>query len=455
MAEESMGGAESTPQAATSMADIITEFNSPAPASAPAPEPVPEPVAAVTPDQPAGSDQQAEPTEPQISDWYQQFIATQDDDPFAQFMDDSAFESIRSNPAELADYATRGREFIKSAADRVKAADQYLEQAEYFNGVENTPFALSLAGDLFRGDLELEEADGSARTHVERFLNSVKERHTDTYYDLGVAILNNAPELLDQNTPFLLRRLGLNPEMIDDYKAVTQAGGFQPPEDQAAEMQWVKENLTPEMQSVYKRLTSDQKADLQKRTPAVRQNDLQIYKSYFDRAESEEREKAESQRAQEFESQNYAMQTMAESTRGVFDEYVQKGIAAGLNPLEAAGAAAMAYRHLEETYWDAKSDSRKAQDAYFKHIKSRNELQMAAGKRGYQKLFEGQWRKALSSYSPKKSTAAPPPNPAGPRPPVPPPARNGDPQFAPTTPEGAPAPPKRILDIMREFGHNV
>jgi hypothetical protein len=454
MAEEAMGGGESTPQpAATSMSDIISEFSAPS-----TPEPVASPVSAEAPAATAQSsaEQPAEPSTPEISEWYQQFIATQEEDPFAGFLDDSAFETLRANPAELADYATRGRELIKNSADRVKTAEQLREQAEWFGGLDNAPFALSLAGDLFRGGLELEdtESDGSARTHVERFLNNVKEKHAETYYDLGVAILNNAPDLLDANTPFFLKRLGLNPELIDDYKAVTQAGGFQPPEDQAAEMEWVKTNLAPEFQPTYNRLTAAQKKDIRSRTADVAQLDLAIYKDHFDRKDAENRQSTEQRHRETQQIETRAMQTMAESTRGVFDEYVQKGVAAGLNPLEAAGAAALAYKHLEETYWDEKSESRKAQDAYFKHIKGGNDLQIQAGKRGYQKLFEAQWRKALSSYSPAKKPTAPPPAPTKGRPGSAPNAP-GEPQFEATLPNGLPSPPKDILSIMREHGHNV
>src|SRR5262249_55551961 len=130
------------------------------------------------------------------------------------------------------------------------------------------------------------------------------------------------------------------------------------------------------------------------------------------------------------------IKTLGAEQRKVFDEYVAKGKALGLNELEATGLAAIAYAEIEGGYWDENSESRKIIDRWHGHIKSGNNLKKESGRNGYRKAFEQAYRKAAGKHSQKRPglpTIAPnqtqkrvngPTN------------GNNQPQFTPATPPG-------------------
>ena len=146
-----------------------------------------------------------------------------------------------------------------------------------------------------------------------------------------------------------------------------------------------------------------------------------------------------------------AQVSLADSTRQVFQEYIDRGKSLGLDPLQAAGAAALAYADLENSYWQADSEYRRTMDDWYGRLKSGNELQIQQTRSAYKKMFETAYRKALQANAPKRPTGTPMP---GPRPVATAPQSQGAQFVAPAPPNGGgPSDPVDVMnDILRQYG---
>jgi hypothetical protein len=253
-------------------------------------------------------------------------------------------------------------------------------------------------------------------------------------YSLGAAVLNHLPELIkDQhNAAYVLRTLGFDPKYAEDYRRVAESGGLQPMANQGEVVEWFRASGIPlDQLGTFNRLPQRKQADMLAGDVEAAKFDLQQYHDIFTERDQRTRNE-EARRSQEYARLEYeSTKTLGAEQRKVFDEYVAKGEALGLNKLEAAGLAAMAYAEIEGGYWDESSEARKVVDKWHGYIKSGNNLQKESGRSGYRKAFEAAYRKAAGQYkSPRPGVPAAPQAPRQPGAPN----SNNQPQFPPPTP---------------------
>lgn len=446
MADEVTGGA---PDAASLMGQIIDSQSSgggessPAPAPAPAPTPAPAPPAA-TAEPPAADPNQApagETPPESVPNWYEALLAEDQDQPdeLAGLLNEEAFNGLSGNAEGLSAWSKKAFDHLRrlnEVAEREKTLGGGIER---IGGWEDAPKALEIYGDLFRGDIELTEEDRAefpeAQNHAERALFRMMRHDQNAAYSLATAVLNHMPEALKFNANYLLQSLGYDPRFAEDYRRVAESGGLQPMANQQEVVDWFKESGIPlDQLSTFNRLPIDLQKDMLAGSLGAAKFHLQEYHDRFterdQRARAEEAHRHQESARIEYES----TKTLGAEQRKVFDEYVAKGKALGLNELEAAGLAAMAYAEIEGGYWDETSESRKAVDRWHGYIKTGNRLQKESGRAGYRKAFEQAYRKAAGQHSRTR-----PGIPAG-APNQPQPRVNGalngnnQPQFPPATP---------------------
>jgi hypothetical protein len=455
MADEVTSGA---PDAASLMGQIIDSQGSgggePSPAPVPAPAPAPQPPAA-TAEPPAPADPNQPPADEQpaesVANWYEALLAQDQDQPdeLATLLNEETFNGLSGNAEGLAAWSKKAFDHLRrlnEVAEREKTLGGSIERV---GGWEDAPRALEIYGDLFRGDIELTEEDRAdfpeAQTHAERALFRMMQHDKQAAYSLGAAVLNHMPELLTQewtdengvkhsNVGYILRTLGYDPKYANDYRRVAESGGLQPMANQQEVVDWFKESGIPlDQLSTFNRLPIDLQKDMLAGSLGAAKFHLQEYHDRFterdQRARAEEAHRHQESVRLEYES----AKTLGAEQRKVFDEYVQKGKALGLNDLEAAGLAAMAYAEIEGGYWDENSEPRKVVDRWHGYIKSGNRLQKESGRAGYRKAFEQAYRKAAGQYKSPRPGVPPAPTQPQPRPTG---ATNGNnqPQFTPPTP---------------------
>lgn len=402
--------------AASVMQATISEFqgqgggeSSPAAAPAPAPTPpsVPGDVPGTPPDPPAASTGQE-------VNWYEALLAESEDRPdeLTALINEESFNGLRANPEQLGEWAQRAFGQLKQFGEGAERQRALEARAGYAGGWENAEHAFDLFGDLYRGDIPLSEADRAdfpeAQSYSERALMRVMKQDPTTAYSLGAAVLNHMPELVKHNADYLMRSLGLDPKFAEDYKRVAEAGGFKMSEDQQVVHDWFKANDIPlDQLETFESLPVDLRHDMLAGKPQVSKYHLNNY--HKDRVSEQRAAKAnEARMAQERERVEYqSAQTLATEQRKVYQEYVDKGRALGLNDLEAAGLAAMAYSEIEQGFWDEASDSRKVIDDWHGHIKTGNKLQSDTGRSSYRKAFEAAYRKAAGQYKTKRAGVTP------------------------------------------------
>jgi len=440
MADEATGAA---PDAASVMEQTISDFHQsggggePSPATAPEPQPPATAGEGQAPLPAASTDDQA-PAEPEPN-WYKALLAQDQDQPdeLAALLNEEAFNGLSGNAEELSAWSKKAFDHLRrlnEVAERERTLGAAIERV---GGWGDAPKALDIYGDLFRGDIELSQEDRAdfpeAQTYAERALHRMMRHDKNAAYSLGAAVLNHMPELLqDQhNAAYIMRTLGLDPRYAEDYRRVAESGGLQPMANQQEVVEWFKSSGIPlDQLGTFNRLPLELQQDMLAGGLGAAKFHLQEYHDRF--TERDQRARAEeTRRSQEYAHLEYeSTKTLGAEQRKVFDEYVTKGKALGLNDLEAAGLAAMAYAEIEGGYWDESSESRKVVDRWHGYIKTGNNLQKESGRSGYRKAFEAAYRKAAGQY--KSPRAGVPPAPA-PRQPVAP-NSNNQPQFTPATP---------------------
>ena len=386
--------------------------------------------------------------------WYEQLLNPPADD-LAQLVDDQAFAALQQNPQALLEWATRAHGQLQGFAQSRQEEQQFEEDYQWFGGRENSGLAARLAGDLFRGGIELSDEERAeypgATNYAERFVGRVLQQHPDSAVALGVAVLNSMPELLKANSSYLLRQVGLDPKYLEDYRRVAVAGGYQIPQDVQGEVDWLKQ-IKPELHETFRRLPADVRADMIKRGAGVAEFELGVYSRDFAR-DDRERQMETQQRQQELQRiEMESTKTLATETRRIFDEYVERGKSLGLNPLEAAGVAALAYAEIESSYWQGGGDINGVLDGWLDRIKTGNKLQIDGGRSAYKKAFETAYRKALGSHAPRRPNTAQPPAPNGQRQPLPVPPAGQQQQPQPPAPPVYTRPEDTMNEILRQYG---
>ena len=410
------------------------------------------------PRQAAAGDDPAAAREGADVNWYEQFLNPQEEpDDLAQLLDPQGFQALQQNPQQLLEWATRAQGQLQTFAQSREHQRKIEQAAEYFGGVDNAELAFQLAGDLFRGEIDLtpeERAEfPNAANYAERFVARVMGQQPDVADALGAAVLNSMPELLKANAGYLLRQVGLDPKYLEDYKRVVAAGGYQIPEDAQAQVEWLDRNgVTGQRRDAFYRLPVEVRADMIKRGIGVAGFELETYAKNFAR-EDREAQVERQQRQQEMQRvEMESTKTLATETRRIFDEYVEKGKAMGLNPLEAAGVAALAYAEIEGSYWQGGGEINGVLDGWLERIKSGNKLQMDGGRSAYKKAFELAYRKALGANAPRRPQGAQPPAPNGARSPLPIPPANPPQRPAPQASPGHLDPVQTMNEILQQYG---
>ncbi len=462
MPNEPTGG---SPDAASVMQQIISDHSSGGGESSPsaAPEP-PAPVASGEGQAPlpAASPGQAEDA-PELN-WYESLLASDQDQPdeLTALTNEEAFNGLRANPEQLTDWAERAFGHLRKFGEGAERERSLATRAEYAGGWENAPQAFDIYGDMFRGGLALEEVDANypdARSYADRALMRVMQADPVTAYTLGASVLNHMPDLLrdENNANYLLHTLGLDPKYIADYRRVAEAGGFQITEDRQAVLDWFKGNDIPsEQMDTLRRLPIKVQSDILAGDVEAGKFHLQEYHDKFT-TKDREAKAAEARTIQERSRvEHESARSLATETRKVFNEYVQKGKAFGLDEVQAAGIAALAYAELEEQYWEDGTESRKVLDGWHGHIKTGNHLQIESGRSAYRKAFEAAYRRAASQYKPSRPgvpTAPNQPRVAGA------PAAPGQSQFTPASPQASDlnglTGEALMKEIMRQNGMSV
>lgn len=392
------------------------------------------PVPAVTPD--------GQPPVAPEPNWYEAILAQdqQQPDELQTLLNEDAFKGLSGNAEGLSAWSKKAFDHLRRLNEVAERERTLGEGIERVGGWEDAPKALEIYGDLFRGDIELSQEDRAdfpeATTHAERALHRMMRHDKNAAYSLGAAVLNHMPELLtDQhNAAYLMRTIGLDPRYIEDYRRIAESGGLQPMANQAEVVEWFKASGIPlDQLGTFNRLPLELQQDMLAGSLGAAKFHLQEYHDRFterdQRARAEEAHRSQASAHAEYE----ATRTLGSEQRKVFDEYVVKGKSLGLNELEAAGLAAMAYASIESEYWDEATESRKAVDRWHGYIKTGNRLQKEAGRAGYRKAFEQAYRNAAGKY--KSPRPGVPPNQNQPRDG----ASNGNnnqPQFTPATPPG-------------------
>lgn len=464
MADEMTGGG-GMPDAASVMTQTISEFQAGGANGSPESSPVPPATQDAPPQDPA---QPAEPTndqqaEGQTQNWYEQLLAQdgQQTDELAALLNQEAFDGLAQNPDQLSDWAKRAFGHLQKYSEGAERERNLAGGFEYIGGQDNAQQAFDLFGDIYRGNIALDEPDGNfpdARNYAERGIMRILQNDPDTAYALGTAVLNLAPELLTANRDYLLHVLGYDPKYADDYKRVAESGGYNPSVDDTAIQEWFRAGNVPiDQVATLRRLPSKVQNDILNGDIEAGKFHLEQYHEQFnakDRAEQARQQRV----TQETDRVNFeATKTLGSEQRKVFDEYVEKGKALGLDPLQAAGAAALAYAEIESGYWKDGSNARRVVDTWHTNIKNGNKLQIDSGRSGYRKEFELAFRNALSQFKPNRPGVpanAPNQQRANPAPT----SGNGQPQI--TTPTNNNVQPYRsseddMYEVMSKFGYQV
>lgn len=447
--------------AASVMGEVMTEFSGgggDVPVSpAPTPEAPAAPLAQPTAGESSGENPSSVGSQPDLdTNWYEQLLQQeQTPDPLTGLvLDDAGWQQIAQDPAQFGTWAQNARQQLAAIAEQRKAEAELEPDFEWVGGKKNAGVAARVFGDLLRGDYPLtpEEArESSAPTYVERGLEQIRRMDEPTAWRIAAGVLNQMPEIIDHNRDYVLERLGLDPNLVDAYKQVTLAGGYQMPEDTEAESAFLAQ-VPASLHDAFKKLPPAVKKDLQQRDIGVAKFDLEQY-ARNQQWEAEQAKQAE-MRAQQQAAQveEKAQVSLADSTRQVFQEYIDRGKSLGLDPLQAAGAAALAYADLEQSYWQANSEYRRTMDDWYGRLKSGNELQIQQTRSAYKKMFEQAYRKALQANAPKRPTGVPPMS--GPRPIAPAPQQQPAQFVAPLPPNGGGAtdPVDLMNEILRQHG---
>jgi hypothetical protein len=207
-----------------------------------------------------------------------------------------------------------GAETMQGILDERQRAEQEQQQQQQQQPAQQPP-----APTPDRGD----QGDYQAMTPIEKQLAAAMRddpRVRREVYELGAAILNQCPDLIEHNLDYILQTLGY---------------------DQAAT----------------------------------------------------DRQTAESQRAEYAHSQ-----TMSREMNGLYREFVEKGKAAGLNDLEAAGLAAMAYEEIEGESWKADSEWARAFNDWQGRVRGGNKLHAGDGRKAAHKVFDSAYKRAAERY---------------------------------------------------------
>ena len=88
--------------------------------------------------------------------------------------------------------------------------------------------------------------------------------------------------------------------------------------------------------------------------------------------------------------------TLASETDKLFGEYVAKGVAAGLDPLQAAGLAAVVYQEFSRGYWQQGNAWQSAYDKWRHEIRSGYKLGPARD--AFRKAFDDAFRRVAQNY---------------------------------------------------------
>lgn len=446
--------------AVTVMGEVMGEFSGgggDVPVSpAPTPEAPAAPLAQPTAGESPGENPSSVDSQPDLdANWYEQLLQQQEPaDPLANLaLDDARWQQIAQDPNQFGTWAQQARQYFATLAEERKAEAELEPDFEWVGGKKNASVAARVFGDLLRGDYPLtpEEArESTAPTYVERGLERIRQMDEPTAWRIAAGVLNQMPEIIDHNRDYVLERLGLDPRLADAYRQVTLAGGYTMPEDAETESAFLAQ-VPANLHDAFKKLPPAVKKDLQQRDIGVAKFDLEQY-ARNQQWEAEQAKQAEARAAQQAaQVEEKASLGLAEATRGVFQEYIERGKSLGLDPLQAAGAAALAYSELEQSYWQANSEYRRTMDDWYNRLKGGNELQVRQTQSAYKKLFEQAYRKALQSNAPKRPTAAPLP---GPRP-IAPAAQQQPAQFvAPVPPNGSGTsdPVDLMNEILRQHG---
>jgi hypothetical protein len=450
------------PDAAEVMAETINEFNTPGAESAP---PAPEtPPANFADDQtPAGDVQPDAAPADDGANWYESLLAEQDNDPLrALALDDQAWTGLSGDPQRLAEYAANARSYIQQQAAQREQLDAQASDIDHL-GRDKVGYASRVIGDLLRGDEPISEEEAlrwgqnGPRNHAELALFRLAQNQDNprAIDELGTAVLSLMPGLLRQNEDYLLQVLGYDPKFKGDFKNVAAAGGYNPTPQQEEINTWFQTNQIPaEFAATFARLPLQKQLDMLEGNVEAAKFDLQQYHEYYAAKDQQAQQAQQAEQQRAFQVEQQATRSLADATRAIFNEYVEKGKALGLNPLEAAGAAAMAYAEIEQGYWDERSDQRRLMDGWYEKHKGGNKFQIEQGANAYKKAFEQAYRKALSQYQPKRP--APPLN-NGQRPATPPANGQRPPQqqFQPAQPTGDTSAlngADLMNEIMRQYG---
>lgn len=452
--------------AADLMTSIIGEQGStplPEPVTLSTPDPVSAPPPPAAPLQSITTEGLADSELQDDSNWYEHLLAEQNNDPVrALLLDDTAWGAMQANPLQLGQWATNARTQIQQIHEREEELKRQEEDFEWFGGRANAGRAARLAGDLFRGEEALPDDEAlkfganGPRTYAERALHTLltDKDHARVASELGVTVLNMMPGLLQANEDYLLHVLGYDPKLKADFKNVIQAGGYKPQADHEAVQGWFQANQIPlEYIGTFHRLPVKKQHDMLAGDVEAARFDLEQYHEKFSEKEQREQQARQAETQAEQELTQRTTRDLALDTAKIFDEYVEKGKAMGLNQLEAAGAAAMAYKAIEQGYWDDGTDTRRTFDNWFTQMKDGNKFQAELSKKSYKKLFEQEYRKALGQYQPKRPKP-PVPSPGGQKPATP---ANGNQQsqFDPSTPpnEARSLTPEELMtQVMRDYG---
>jgi hypothetical protein len=106
----------------------------------------------------------------------------------------------------------------------------------------------------------------------------------------------------------------------------------------------------------------------------------------------------------DFEASRQVSTAMSE----VFDEFVEQGKAAGLNDLEAAGLAAIAYREFEQQYWTGDGSWRGQLDDWHGRVKGGNKLHIGDARNNFRKAFDTVYGKLSATHKSQRTADAQP-----------------------------------------------
>lgn len=334
-------------------------------------------------------------------------------DRFAPFRSDDALSGWQLPPEARAAWAQE-REFVRGIIPEYETFSQLKDTFAPLGGESVAPLAADLTGRLFGiippDDVTTERLTrefGSvenAPIHQLAMLDMLRQQNAPVYRDLvDAALMMDFDRVMGSLRDEVLRREGLSAEMMDSYRAVTQAGGYTAPAD-VAEIQAFKAQH-PQHAAIIDRIPREVLQDLMDARPEAAKFHLETYADNFARKDREMTEQARVREQEAAAAETRFQGEVQKITTTFYDQYTNKATALGFDKMQALGLTFETQRRLQEM---AASDPtmQRLDRELTRAIRDNNQPLRDTVLRQYEQIAERVWRQTINANNPQRARLA-------------------------------------------------